>query len=160
MRDLFAIYFTGMVGISKAVPVGVALKAPLHCVFLMTVLGAYTSAVVIYLGHGWVEKLVGRHANGNRMNRRRRKICMLVSRYGVAGMGLIGTVTMGSNLTFLLGLTVVDRKKALAVWVAAGIPLWAAVLTVIGYLGSGFAARTRLFHWLAVWSNVLGTRGG
>ena len=152
MRDLFAIYVTAMIGITKAVPVGIVLRVPPHYVFLMTVLGAYTSAVAIYLGHGWVATLLARHPDGDRMSKRRQRIFMLVSRYGVAGMGLLGTVFMGSNLTFLLGLTVVGRKKTLVVWIAVGITLWAAVLTGAAALGLEFVERAALFR-------VLTTRG-
>ncbi len=156
---MFAVYVTGMVGITKAVPLGIALKVSPLYVFLMAILGAYTSAAVICLGHGWIEKLAARCARGDRMRRKRVKLSKLISRYGVAGMCLIGTVLVGSNLTFLLGLSVVDRKKVLVAWVAAGIALWAAALTVIGAVGFSFASGMHLPYWLTRWAGMLTTKG-
>jgi hypothetical protein len=160
MRDLLIIFLTGMIGVTKAIPVGIALRTPPLLVFLMTVCGAYTAAAAIYTGHGWIGRLLAAHADGNRMKKRKKRIHVLASKYGIAGLGIIGTVLFGANVTFLLGLAVVDRKKTLAVWVAAGIALWAAVVTAAGTVGFGFAVRSSLFRHIGRLAGVPAARGG
>ena len=160
MRDALIVYVAGMAGIAKAVPVGIALRMPPLSVFLMTVMGAYTSAAAIYTGRRWVGRFLAERTDRGGMRRKSRKIRLLASKYGVAGLGLIGTALVGSNLTVLLGLAVVEKKKALAVWVAAGIALWAAVFTAAGSMGFDLAARFGLVREIARLAGAHSARGG
>ena len=146
MHDLYIIYITGMLGISKAIPVGLMLKTPPYSICLMTILGASTMVIVIYTFGGWIRHLVSRKMNKNKLNKRKMKADKLVSKFGVVGLGLIGTVTMGPNITILMGLIVVTEKRKLLIWILIGILSWTIILTSAATLSSEIFERIFFFR--------------
>jgi membrane protein YqaA with SNARE-associated domain len=143
MHDLVVIYLSGMTGIWKAIPIGIVLKTPPLSIYLMTVLGASTAVVLIYLFDGWVRQFVQRKMKRDKLMRKKIKMDKLVSKFGVIGIGLLGTLSMGPNITILMGLMVVNEKIKLLVWIIIGILLWSTILT------SAAARSSELFEQIA-----------
>jgi predicted PurR-regulated permease PerM len=83
MHDLVVIYLSGMTGIWKAIPIGIVLKTPPLSIYLMTVLGASTAVVLIYLFDGWVRQFVQRKMKRDKLMRKKIKMDKLVSKFGV-----------------------------------------------------------------------------
>jgi len=145
MRNMIIIFATGMLGISKAIPVGIMLNAPPPSIFVMTVLGSSTMVMVLYVCGGWVRKMVSR-VSRNGLNRKKLKTGRLITKFGVIGLGLLGTVTMGPNITILMGLLVLKEKRKLLTWTMIGILLWTTTLTATAALSSELLCRVFLFR--------------
>jgi len=134
MHNLFIIYLTGMLGIQKAIPLGIMLNTPPPSICLMTILGASTMVIMIYVLSSRIRQFVLKKMNKNRLNKKKMKTNKLVTKYGVIGLGLLGTVIMGPHITMLMGLLVVNEKTKLLVWIIIGILLWATILTAVAAL--------------------------
>jgi hypothetical protein len=145
MRNLMIIFATGMLGISKAVPVGIMLNISPPSICVMTVLGSSSMSIALYLSGGWIRELAGR-VRRNGLDRKKLKTGRLVSKFGVAGLGLLGTVIMGPNITILMGVLVVKEKAKLLTWTMIGIFLWTVTLTVTAALSSELLCRVLFFR--------------
>jgi membrane protein YqaA with SNARE-associated domain len=150
MHNLVIIYLTGMLGIWKAIPVGIILNASPLSICLMTILGASTTVVVIYLFGGWVRQFVLSKLNKNKLNKTKTKTNKLLARYGVIGLGLFGTMTMGPNMTILLGLIAVKARIILLAWIIIGILVWTAILTTAAALSFELFERIVFFQRFSV----------
>jgi len=134
MYNLLIIYLIGMLGIQKAIPVGIILNIPPQSICLMTVLGASTVVIVIYMLGSKVRELVLKRMNRNRLYKKKMKTNKLVSKFGVIGLGLLGTLIIGAHITTLIGLMVVNEKTKLFVWIIIGILFWTTILTAAAAL--------------------------
>jgi hypothetical protein len=56
----------------------------------------------------------------------------LFEKYGIPGMGILGTLLLGPNMTMAMGMIIVKKEKALLLWTGLGIIVWTVVLTLIG----------------------------
>ena len=81
-----------MTGISKAVPVGMMLRASPLLVAFMTALGALTAATVLYLFGGWVRQVIGSRMNGRWLRRKKERTNGILSKYGIIWLGILGTI--------------------------------------------------------------------
>ena len=146
MHNLFIIYLTGMLGIQKAIPVGIILNTPPPSICLMTILGASTMVIVIYMLGSQVRQFVFKKINKNRLNKKKMKTNRIVSKFGIIGLGLLGTVIMGPHITILMGLMVVDEKRKLFVWIIIGILFWTTILTAVAALSYELLERIVFFR--------------
>ena len=71
----------------------------------------------------------------SKLLKKENKLINLFNKYGVHGLGIIGTLFMGPNLTMALGITIVKNPNKLLLWVNIGIIIWTIVLTYVGVLG-------------------------
>lgn len=69
------------------------------------------------------------------MRKKSDRIEGLFEKYGAIGVGLLGTLMIGPNMTMALGLAIIKSEKAILVWTLAGTALWSIALTIIGYYG-------------------------
>jgi hypothetical protein len=128
------IFLIGMTGIWKAVPAGFLLKAPPLLVFFMTAFGAATSATILFFLGNRIKIWLARK-KGKRIQRKISKGGILLQKYGVAGLGIFGTLMLGPNFTTIVGLFIVHEHKRLIIWVMVGVFFWSGVLTVSAFLG-------------------------
>jgi len=142
MNKLIIIYFAGMTGISKAVPVGLMLQASPLIVAFMTALGALTAATVLYLFGEWMRQVIGSRMNSKRLRRKREKTNKILSKYGIIGLGILGTIFLGIHVTIIMGLLIVQVKRKLLIWTVVGIVIWTSVLTAAA--ASGFELLERI----------------
>jgi hypothetical protein len=140
MYKFAVIFFVGMLGIWKAVPAGFLLKAPPHLVFILTASGAATSVAVICLLGNWVKARLARKG-GRLFLRKMHRGGELLQKYGVPGLGVLGTILLGPNFATVIGLFFVGGSRRLFAWVIAGVLFWSAVLTVSAHLGLGIFSR-------------------
>jgi len=129
---LTGVFATGMLGIWKAVPVGFALGINPWFIFLLTAGGATTSAVVLYFFGENIRKLfIKKNHKSKKENRAQR----LFNKYGTAGLGFLGCLLMGPNMTLIVGLILVKSPRVLFLWTMAGIIIWTLVLTLMAKAG-------------------------
>jgi membrane protein DedA with SNARE-associated domain len=132
--EYFIVYLTGILGIWKAIPVGLVLELDPVSIYLMTTTGAITGILILYFFGSRIREWV--------INRRKRKgksgkesrAANLFGKYGVPGLGILGCLLMGPNMTMIVGLILVPSPKKLFWWTLVGIVLWSLVLTIIAVL--------------------------
>lgn len=130
----FLIYITGMLGIWKAVPVGLAIGAEPLVVWLMTSLGAITAVIILYFFGNRIREYIFRKRKSNMKEKKDARAARIFQKYGTAGLGLLGCLLMGPNMTMLIGLMIVKSSRNLLTWTIAGILIWSLALTLVGSL--------------------------
>jgi hypothetical protein len=129
------IYIAGITGLYKGVPVGIALKAHPILIASMTALGSITAVLIInYSGTSFRKWLLSKIGKDN-LEKKKGRFTNLMDRYGVIGLGLIASGTIGPIATILLGLITLKKTSRLMVYLIIGIMLWSIVLTAIAMLG-------------------------
>jgi membrane protein DedA with SNARE-associated domain len=145
VNKLIIIYLAGMTGISKAVPVGIMLQASPLLVAFMTALGALTAATALYLLGGWIRQVIESRMNGKRLRRKRERTNELLTKYGIIGLGILGTILLGIHVTIIMGLLIVQAKRKLLIWTVVGIVIWTSVLTAATASGFELLERVSFF---------------
>lgn len=129
------IYLAGITGIYKGIPVGLALKAHPILTASLTALGSITAVLILnYSGSSfktWVYSRIGL----DRLEKKKGKFNVLMDKYGVVGLGLIASGTIGPIATILLGLLTLGDTSRLILYLILGIVLWSFVLTAVAVLG-------------------------
>ncbi len=133
--DLLIIYFTGVTGMWKALPVGFILKVPPFYIALMTALGALTCVVMIYFFGTGIKRLFLKFFSEKSKEKKEGRVRKIFIKYGCPGLGLIGTLFLGQPVVMILGMMVVKRTKNLLLWVSLGTIIWSIVLTILGTYG-------------------------
>jgi len=132
LYNSWIIFLTGLLGVWKAIPVGLALGCNAFTIIIMTGAGALVAIVIIYLLGRKVKKWILNRINKGKSVSKKGKLNRLFEKYGVPGMGIIGTLLLGPNMTMAMGMIIVKKERSLLVWTAAGIIIWTVVLTLIG----------------------------
>lgn len=132
-----SIFLTGMLGIWKAVPLGLALQCSLQSIIIFTSLGALLSIVIIYFLGSKIKQWVETRMTHKR-EKRKIHLNRLFDKYGIVGMGILGTLLMGPNMTMVLGMIIVKNEKLLLLWTALGIVIWTIMLSLAGHFGVDF----------------------
>ena len=124
----------GMLGIWKAVPLGLLLKAHPVFIFLMTSLGAVAGVLILFFFGGKIRNFVLRRRRNKHKNAKENRAALLFEKFGAAGLGFLGCLIMGPNMTIILGMVVVRSQKKLLYATLAGVVVWSLVLTIIAVL--------------------------
>jgi len=125
------IFLMGMLGIWKAIPLGLLLKSHPGFIFLMTTLGACSAVLILFFFGNKIRAYVLRKRAKKEKSNKQNRASKLFEKYGAAGLGLLGCVLMGPNMTIILGMVVVKEQKKLLYWTLVGIVVWSLVLTTI-----------------------------
>lgn len=132
--DYVLIFLMGMLGIWKAVPFGLLLKAPPVAIFFMTSMGAAAGVLILFFFGGKIRNFVLRRRSVKHKNARENSAAKLFAKYGVAGLGFLGCLIMGPNMTIILGMVAVKSQKKLLYWTLAGVIVWSMLLTLIAVI--------------------------
>jgi membrane protein DedA with SNARE-associated domain len=132
LYNSWIIFLTGMLGVWKAIPVGLALQCNALTIILMTASGALVSIFIIFLMGRRIKQWILKRLSKGKSTKRKDRLMVLLDKYGIIGMGIFGTLILGPNMTMAMGLVIVTKEKTLLLWTAAGIIIWTVVLTMIG----------------------------
>jgi membrane protein YqaA with SNARE-associated domain len=147
---ILIVFLLGLTGIWKAVPAGFLLKIPVILVFSVTVSGATAGVVLVYLFENWIIDSVVKNRKRKGLIKKQSTAKRLFEKYGIAGLALLGTISIGSLITILMGLIFADDRKKLLMWTLVSIVLWSAVLTVVALFSSRLLLnllKYRKFHF-------------
>ena len=133
--DLIIVYFAGVTGMWKALPVGFLLKMHPFYIGLMTTLGALSCNLIIYFSGKGIKRLFYSFYSEKVKDKKEGRVRRMFEKYGCPGLGMIGTLFMGQPVVMILGMIVVKRKKNLLLWVSAGTIIWSILLTIAGTYG-------------------------
>ena len=145
MYKLVIIYVVAMAGFVKAVPMGFALQAPPLLIGVMTLMGGFTSVIFLFFFGYRFKEIIQRGMGRKGLDKKRRRGTELLEKYGVAGLGIFGTLLIGQVITVILGILVSDEKKRVLMWTLIGIILWSTVLSLAAAAGMEFINRLNLF---------------
>jgi len=139
MGELFLqygiLFLTGMAGIWKAVPVGLAMQLHPILIWLITSAGAGTAAILIYFFGNSIRNWLQKRRKQKAAPKKQKRAQQLLDRYGIAGLGFLGTLIIGPNMAMLVGLLLVSSGKKFLIWTLAGILFWTLALTLLGWSG-------------------------
>jgi len=133
-HSIIILYFIAMIGLWKAVPAGVFFNLPPLIIGIITFSGSFTTTLLVFLFGGRIKRYLLERSENRRVKKRRGKIQRLVDKYGLVGLGLLGTITVGSAVSVAMGIIITDKKKELFLWITAGIFFWSVALTALATL--------------------------
>ena len=134
INSYILIFLTGMLGIWKAVPVGVALGADPLGIWLMTTLGAILAVIILYFFGNRIREYLAKRRKPRTDSKKSLRAARLFDRYGTAGLGFLGCLLIGPNMTMLIGLVIVKSPSRLLYWTMAGVVIWSFALTLLAML--------------------------
>ena len=132
LYNMWIIFLTGLLGVWKAIPAGLALGCNAFTIMLMTAAGALIAIVIIYLLGSKVKAWILKRLKKGKSEKKKGRLNRLFEKYGIPGMGILGTLLLGPNMTMAMGMIIVKNEKALLLWTGLGIIIWTTVLTLIG----------------------------
>jgi len=132
---LIIIFFTAMLGIWKAIPLGLAFNANPILIWLTTVAGASFSVFVLYFFGKQIREYIIKKRENKTNKGKEARAKQLLDKYGMFGLGFIGTFLMGPQMTIILGLIIVKSDTKLLYWTICGIFVWSFVITYMGVGG-------------------------
>jgi membrane protein DedA with SNARE-associated domain len=132
--DFILIFLMGMLGIWKAIPLGLLLKSHPFFIFLLTALGASIAVIILFFFGSKIRAYVLQRLAKKENNKKKSNVSKLFNKYGAAGLGFLGCLLMGPNMTIILGMVIVKEQKKLLCWTLIGIVVWSLVLTTIAIL--------------------------
>jgi len=132
LYNMWIIFLTGLLGVWKAIPVGLALGCNAITIMLMTTAGALVAIVIIYFLGSKVKAWILKRLKKGKSEKKKGRLNRLFDKYGIPGMGILGTLLLGPNMTMAMGMIIVKNEKALLLWTALGIIIWTVALTLVG----------------------------
>jgi hypothetical protein len=135
LLQIGSIYIAGITGLYKGVPVGVALNAHPAVIAGCTALGSITTVLVINYSGASFKKWLLNKIGMERLEKKKGKFTHLMDKYGVIGLGLIASGTIGPIPTILLGLITFNNTSKLMTYLIIGIVLWSVALTFLAVVG-------------------------
>jgi membrane protein DedA with SNARE-associated domain len=125
------VFITGMAGIWKAVPVGVAFQLNAVETWISTSAGASVAVFILYFFGKKIRDAIMRKLQKKKNSKKEARASKLLEQYGVAGLGFIGTLLMGPNMTLIIGLIITKSHKKLFYWTLIGIAVWSLALSLL-----------------------------
>lgn len=123
--------------IYAAIPAGFAFKFSPIAIFLYSMLGGLIGVfVAAYLGDiikKWLNKFRG--TTHQKDTKEPRFVLKIWNKYGVIGLGLLGTMSVGAPISIGIGVGFNVPTNKMLFWCSLGVILRCALFTAIGYFG-------------------------
>lgn len=123
--------------IYAAIPTGFAFELPAFIIFLSSVAGGLAGIfVVAFLGDRIRALLPKKKLKPEAQQKPKTGLAhRLWAKYGIIGLGLIGTMTVGAPASLAVGIGFNAPLKKLITWCCIGVLIRCALFTTIGYYG-------------------------
>lgn len=127
--------------IYAAIPAGFAFELSAWVIFLASLTGGLAGVfVAAFLGEK-IKKLFQRKKKPNKEEKPKTGLAHRIwLKYGIIGLGLVGTFTVGAPASIAVGIGFNAPLKKLLTWCCVGVLLRCAVFTTIGYYGAKLVA--------------------
>ena len=123
--------------IYAAIPAGFAFGLSAWIIFFASLAGGITGVfVAAFLGEK-IEKLVSRYRNPKPKLQESKPTLAhkLWDKYGIVGLGLLGTFTVGAPVSIAVGVGFNVNMHKLAVWCCLGVLARCIIFTLVGHWG-------------------------
>jgi membrane protein YqaA with SNARE-associated domain len=121
--------------IYAAIPAGFAFKLSPWIIFLASAIGGIAGAIVAAFFGDKIRAFFHKKRTVKEEPKRHPAITRLWTKYGIVGLGLLGTMTVGAPISIAVGTGLNANLKKLLTWCCIGVIARCVLFTVIGYYG-------------------------
>ena len=121
--------------IYAAIPAGFAFKLTPLVIFFATVAGGFAGVFVTAFLGDKVRQLLTRRKKPAPEKKKETMVHRIWNKYGIIGLGIIGTLTVGAPASIAVGLGFNASLKRLLTWCCIGVLIRCALFTLIGHYG-------------------------
>lgn len=132
---ILAVAGLSTLGIHAAIPAGLAFQLSPWLIFVATVCGGLFSVYLAAFFGNKIKAFLFRKKTVKTRIPETGFIHNLWNKYGVVGLGLLGTMTAGATISIAIGLGFKVPLKKLISWCCVGVITRCAIFTTIGYFG-------------------------
>lgn len=121
--------------IYAAIPAGFAFGLSPWAIFLSTVIGGLVGVfVAAFLGEK-IQRYADRFRKQKKEKKEHKLIHRIWNKYGIAGLGFFGTMTVGAPISIGVGTGLNVSIRRLLVWCCLGVVTRCALFTLLGHFG-------------------------
>lgn len=124
--------------IYAAIPAGFAFGLSPWMIFFASVTGGLTGAVVAAFFGDKIRAFFHKKRPVKEEPKRHPVITRIWNKYGIVGLGFLGTLTVGAPISIAVGTGLNVNLKKLLVWCCIGVVTRCILFTIIGYYGLKF----------------------
>lgn len=129
------VFLTGMLGIWKAIPVGIAFGLTMVETAVLTSSGSISSAFILFVYGKKIKSFLLKKYSKDKLKKQKKKALKLTERFGLTGLALIGTGAFGPIGALVLALLFFHPDKKFIFFAFIGIIFWSFVLSFAAYSG-------------------------
>ena len=118
-----------------AIPAGFAFELPSFIIFLASTVGGLVGVfVAAYLGNQ-IKNIIKKYKKTKTQEKPRSGFIKIWNKYGVVGLGLIGTMTVGAPISIGVGVGFNVPVNKMVIWCSIGVILRCLIFTSLGHYG-------------------------
>lgn len=121
--------------IYAAIPAGFAFGLSPWTIFFASVTGGLVGAVVAAFFGGKIRGFLHKNKPVKDETIKHPVITRIWKKYGIVGLGFLGTLTVGAPISIAVGTSLNVNLKKLLSWCCIGVVIRCILFTVIGYYG-------------------------
>lgn len=121
--------------IYAAIPAGFAFGLSSGLIFLASLAGGLAGAVVAAFFGDKIKAIFHKNKPVKDESKKYTVITKLWNKYGIAGLGILGTITVGAPISIAVGTGLNVNIKKLLVWCCLGVLIRCSLFTTIGHYG-------------------------
>jgi membrane protein YqaA with SNARE-associated domain len=121
--------------IYAAIPAGFAFGLSPWLIFFASIAGGLAGAIVAAFFGDKIRAFFHKKRTQKEETKKHPVITKLWNKYGIAGLGIIGTITVGAPICIGIGTGLNVNLKKLLLWCCLGVIIRCGVFSAIGYYG-------------------------
>ena len=118
-----------------AIPTGFAMKLSPWVIFLASVSGGLVGVFFTAFLSDKIKKILFKNRAAKKQEKKHPMLHRLWEKYGIIGLGFIGTMSVGAPICIALGTALNANLHKLVTWCCIGVLTRCVVFTLIGYYG-------------------------
>ncbi len=135
MLEIFTVALLASVEVYAAIPAGFAFGLHPGTIFSASALGGLAGVfVAAFLGHR-IRSFFTRYKKVKEEKPKTGMIYRIWDKYGVIGLGFLGTMTVGAPVSLAVGVGFNVPLKKLVTWCCIGVLVRCSLFTIIGHYG-------------------------
>ena len=121
--------------IYAAIPAGFAFGLSPWVIFFASLTGGLAGAFVAAFLGDKIRDFFHKKKPDKDQTKKHPVITRLWNKYGIAGMGILGTITVGAPISIAVGTGLNVNLRKLVAWCSLGVFIRCSLFTIIGYYG-------------------------